>query len=333
MTSIVNHGIHCVPSSKYPLCEEGDTSTINNNVLINGELTITPPIGFTGKTLTVNGDLDVTGIIDPIGMVFEEQANNPQAPTVSEGVLWLRNDAPTTLIFTNSVGTDIDLSSGASSSLTSAGGTTLVVDGTSPDFIIKGLTASGNSSITDNGTDLEVVTPVTTLANSGLAETLVVDGTGPTLTTKGLTGGGGITLFPGATDVVIATTLTFASGIYVPSPSALSNLSGYTSNPSFFFRIGSVVTVYFTGSAVYAAAGVSASVRLDLPIAFIGGSTQFNNNFDATGSFVCNDSDALSLAIQAIVAPTTQLIIVNMGTGTVAPGTDMRGSFSYNLNP
>jgi len=327
MASIVNHGIHCVPSSKYPLCEEGDTSTINNNVLINGELTITPPIGFTGKALTVNGDLDVTGIIDPIGMVFEQQANNPQAPTVSEGVLWVRNDVPTTLIFTDSVGTDIDLSSGASSSLTSAGGTTLVVDGTSPDFIIKGLIASGNSSITDNGTDLEVVTPVTTLANAGGTETLVVDGTGPTLTSKGLTAGSGITLTPGANDVTLSTTIVFASGMYTPSASTLINIDSYTSFSSFYFRIGDAVTVYFRGDVSFTAPSTISSVRLDLPVTPAGA---FNTTANAMGALNLDGSQGHANGIVAVIG--TQLVNVSFNNDLLA-GSVINGSFTYDLAP
>ena len=218
MSTTTNHGIHCVPSSKYPLCEESGVSTINNPVVI------TPPPGFTGKALTVNGDLDVTGIIDPTGLVFDDQPAVPQVPAVGEGTLWVRDDAPTSLIFTNSAGTDIDLSAAAvGATLTSTGGTTLVVDGVGPTLSIKGLTASGNASITDNGTDLEVVAPVTTLTSAGGTETLVNDGTGPTLATKGITAGTGISLVGAATDLTI-TNSDPASGVTLASAGGTETL-------------------------------------------------------------------------------------------------------------
>ena len=247
MSTTINHGIRCVPSSKYPLCTEGDTSTIDNNVDINGELTITPPIGFVGKALTVNGDLDVTGVIDPIELIFTDQTTVPQTPIAGEGALWVRDDVPTSLIYTDSAGTDVDLSAAAvGATLASTGGTTLVVDGVGPTLSIKGLTATGNASIVVNANDLEVAVPVTTLASAGGTETLVVDGTGPTLTSKGLTAGANITLTPGVNDVTIAAT----------SGSGLSTIDIRTVNGVFAVPAGvTTVTAYSQGAGGGGGAG------------------------------------------------------------------------------
>ena len=58
---------------------------------------------------TIDGKLTVTGLIDPTGMVFNEQATIPQVPAAGEGTLWVRNDNPNVLVFRNDAGTDIDL--------------------------------------------------------------------------------------------------------------------------------------------------------------------------------------------------------------------------------
>lgn len=69
-----------------------------------------------GKVAEFFGDINVTGLIDPTGVVYTEQGSSP-APTPSTGfgTMWVKNTSPTKIFFTNSNGIDIDL--------TAAGGT------------------------------------------------------------------------------------------------------------------------------------------------------------------------------------------------------------------
>lgn len=75
----------------------GSTITLDDDTDVNGNLEVT-------------GKLTVTGLIDPTGMVFDEQATVPGgAPGAAKGTIWVRNDAPNVLIFTDDSGTDNEL--------------------------------------------------------------------------------------------------------------------------------------------------------------------------------------------------------------------------------
>jgi len=61
------------------------------------------------STLTVNGKLTVTGLIDPTGLVIDEKANvaaTGHTTAAGKGLLWVKNDAPNRLYFTDDAGTD-----------------------------------------------------------------------------------------------------------------------------------------------------------------------------------------------------------------------------------
>lgn len=78
--------------------------------------------------------------------------------------------------------------------LTSAGGTTLVNDGTGPALAVKGLTAGAGITFTESATDITIASAagtVTTLTSAGGASSLVSNGTGPDLAIKGVTAGTG----------------------------------------------------------------------------------------------------------------------------------------------
>jgi len=100
---MTDFSIGCVSSGKLPLCAEGGNSKITNPV------TICPHPGFSGKALTVLGDVNITGAIDPTAVGFTESITSPLPLEAGIGVLWVRNDAPNTLIFTDDGGTDHDL--------------------------------------------------------------------------------------------------------------------------------------------------------------------------------------------------------------------------------
>jgi len=65
--------------------------------------------GTTGVTYS-GSLLDVTGTIDSsVEYLFTERAAHSFTPAATRGILWVRNDIPNTLIFTNDAGTDFDL--------------------------------------------------------------------------------------------------------------------------------------------------------------------------------------------------------------------------------
>jgi len=167
--SLTSFGIGCVSSSKYPLCSEGDTTIINKPVTFNESVTIIAPPGFTGKSLTVIGNLDITGVVDPVELVLTEQSSIPQATSDGEGALWVRDDTPSVLVYTDDAGTDFVIGGGgATTTLASTGGTeSLVVDGVGPGLTIKGLTAGTNITLTPSATDITINGPAVPIAVSG----------------------------------------------------------------------------------------------------------------------------------------------------------------------
>ena len=197
-----NYSISCVSSSKKPLCTEGGQSIVTSSTTFNNTVIISPPSWFTdagGKALTVNGNVDITGVIDPIGMVFTEQSSNPQPPAAGEGTLWVRDDSPSNLIYTNDDGNDFVLSTGGVvTTLTTLGGTEdLVVNGTGPALTMKGLTAGAGISLTPSGGDVTIAstagatdlqtaydnsTPPTIVLSDGQGGILIRDDTGPAVT-------------------------------------------------------------------------------------------------------------------------------------------------------
>ena len=61
------------------------------------------------STLTVDGKLTVTGLIDPTGLVIDEKANvagTGHSTAAGKGLLWVKDDAPNRLYFTDDAGTD-----------------------------------------------------------------------------------------------------------------------------------------------------------------------------------------------------------------------------------
>jgi hypothetical protein len=71
----------------------------------------------------VEGKLTVTGTIDPTDIVLDEQSDHPTAPAAGKGIIWVRDDSPNVLVFTDDAGTDTVLGAGGGSSpWTSAAG-------------------------------------------------------------------------------------------------------------------------------------------------------------------------------------------------------------------
>jgi len=81
-----------------------------------------------GKIAHFQGDIKVTGVIDPTGLQVEEGPVRPVDPTATNtGVVWVKNDAPNTLFYTDNAGTDHNLLAGGVLSLQGAynGGQTI----------------------------------------------------------------------------------------------------------------------------------------------------------------------------------------------------------------
>jgi len=105
----VNAAVRCVSESKSPLCEEGGVSTVGpiKNLIIVG-----PPLPPSAGATTTNtvalfqGDIDVTGLIDPTGCTFLEQTANPGTVAAGDGTIWVRDDTPNVPMFTDDAGTD-----------------------------------------------------------------------------------------------------------------------------------------------------------------------------------------------------------------------------------
>jgi hypothetical protein len=75
-----------------------------------GDITVTPT-----ATATVDGDLEVTGkltvagLIDPTGLVLDEQAAVPFVAAPGKATLWVRDTTPNRLEFTDDAGTDFQV--------------------------------------------------------------------------------------------------------------------------------------------------------------------------------------------------------------------------------
>ena len=97
--------------------------------------------------------------------------------------------------------------------LGSAGGTTLVNDGTGPTLAVKGLVGGTNISLANAANTITINSNVTnpTLASAG-GTSLVNDGVGPDLAVKGLVGGTNVNLVNAANTVTINSVPAFPAG-------------------------------------------------------------------------------------------------------------------------
>lgn len=99
-----NSGISCVSSSRTPVCVEGGTASVIGSLIIDP-----PPLPPPEKTLTVEGDADITGVIDPTGVLYTASAARPITPSSTQGLVWVESTTPSLLKFTDSAGTDFTI--------------------------------------------------------------------------------------------------------------------------------------------------------------------------------------------------------------------------------
>jgi len=163
----------------------GDLFEITNN---NGSTTFFS-VDATGTT--IDGKLTVTGLIDPTGTQFVEQASNPGVVATGNGTIWVRNNSPNVLVFTDNTGTDTVLGGGAGSqslqqTYNLSGSGNIILDAT-----------RGALAVSDNATPIGA-NLFEVQNNAGTSQYLSVDATGVTidgkLTVTGLIDPTGLTL-------------------------------------------------------------------------------------------------------------------------------------------
>lgn len=76
----------------------------NSNIYFYKDL-ISNNDGYFYGNLGVAGKLTVEGLIDPTGLVLTEQSSSPNLANTGKGTIWVKNDSPTTLKFTDSANT------------------------------------------------------------------------------------------------------------------------------------------------------------------------------------------------------------------------------------
>lgn len=107
LTLSANPGALTIRDSATPLV--GNLLQIQNNT---GSTTY---FSVNSTSTTVNGKLNVTGLIDPTGLVLDTQATVPGGnPLAGKGTLWITTDATPVLTLTDHTGTSQSFSSSAS---------------------------------------------------------------------------------------------------------------------------------------------------------------------------------------------------------------------------
>jgi hypothetical protein len=153
----------------------------------NGLTNIFSVTGGVSPQVTVTGKLNVTGLIDPTGLVLNAQGASPYAPAVGEGVLWV-DSASDVLKYQNN-GTTVTLDVfDLQRAYNESGDGTVDVDDTNGPFAINKSVATGNlfevkDGVTnfvnvDNSGDLNVAN------NLNVSGNLTVSGTTTTVNTE-----------------------------------------------------------------------------------------------------------------------------------------------------
>ena len=139
---------------------QGATSLDLTALGAGGNVNLTPGVG---GEVVVNGKLTVTGLIDPTGLVLDEQAVAPFDPTgLNKGLLYVKSGAPNTLWFRDDSGAEaqVQVGAGATPALSvvlgvgnTTSGTNIVISAGdsiqgSTDLNLTALGAGGNVNLT-----------------------------------------------------------------------------------------------------------------------------------------------------------------------------------------
>jgi hypothetical protein len=117
----------------------------------------------------ITGKLTVGGLIDPTGLKCTQQATDPGGTVAGEGTIWVRNDSPTTLMFTDSGGTDYAIGGASGGSpWTSAAG--VIYPSTITDKVAIGVTSLSSDE------NLRVLDPLETGSSTGIYSDISVTG-------------------------------------------------------------------------------------------------------------------------------------------------------------
>jgi len=92
----------------------GSSADAGKILLLPGSNAGSGAVGIVDVTgdVVISGKLTVGGLIDPTGLVLDEQATVPFVTTSAKGTLWLRSDTVQTLMLTDDAGTDIEVAGG-----------------------------------------------------------------------------------------------------------------------------------------------------------------------------------------------------------------------------
>jgi hypothetical protein len=91
-----------------------NAGTESARITSTGVLSVGSTTPAAGKIAHFEGDIKVTGVVDPTGTQYEEGADHPVDPTGSTtGVVWVRDTNPNELVFTDNMGIDHVVGGGA----------------------------------------------------------------------------------------------------------------------------------------------------------------------------------------------------------------------------
>lgn len=234
------------------------------------------------------------------------------------------------ITLTPTFGSDVQISAVVSSLTTSGTGSTLISNGTSPNFALKTL-SSGSPSVTVSApasSNVVIDVPLTTLSSAGGTVSLVSDGTGPTISTKGLTAGTGLTLTPSGSDITIA------APTFVPSISSVgtgSSLISSGTGPAMVLK-----SIVGTGDVSVTQNASDLTISTPVQTLSYGGSAQtlisdgVGPALSLKGLLAGANTTLTSAGTSVTVATTTGYIasLASVGTGTSLVSTSLGPSVS-----
>ncbi len=236
-----------------------------------GNITFTPgfaPSGTRGEFI-VSGDVDVSGTVETEGLILDEAATVPEDPNgTTQGMLWVRDDNPNVLVFTDNTGVDTVLGSGgALATVLGVGNTT----GGTPIILTTGDAILGETAATAG-----------TLTLTGGTSTGAANGGNVTITSGSVSGGTN----ENCGDVnILGAVATNANGDggainLTGGASTAGNSGGGNVN----ITGGNAVGTTGQGGGITLTTGDSTGASSCAPLALVGGSTPSQRGSDITAT-------------------------------------------------